>query len=246
MEASQKTNWRAIITFYILALTFSWSFRFWEIFAPDSFTQLPMPVRNLSRMWGPGLAAIVCFYIFKKSHRKTVSLFGSSFIKSALFFGLPFIVWALLLLFFPQKEDIQLSFLAILIPFGFLMTLGEELGWRGFLQDAFGQMKEWKKWLLIGLMWEFWHYRQAADWMGQLQTRGLMLASVLALTVILGKATDRTKSLMVPITLHAWANLQIEFGSFNAHLAGVISLIIWGWLLWKWPQSNSLNPQKEP
>lgn len=34
---------------------------------------------------------------------------------------------------------------------------GEELGWRGFLQNEFRRMRFWRSSLLIGLIWGFWH-----------------------------------------------------------------------------------------
>jgi membrane protease YdiL (CAAX protease family) len=36
-------------------------------------------------------------------------------------------------------------------------ALGEEIGWRGFLQKELGYLGLWKSGLLIGLMWGFWH-----------------------------------------------------------------------------------------
>jgi len=67
------------------------------------------------------------------------------------------------------------------------------------------------------------------------------------LTFIIGKLTERTKSLFVAITLHAWVNIQMEFSHFNTHLAGGISLIIWTLLIWKWnslPESRRISYNK--
>ena len=38
------------------------------------------------------------------------------------------------------------------------MILGEELGWRGFLQDALRPLTPYKKYIIIGVMWELWHF----------------------------------------------------------------------------------------
>jgi membrane protease YdiL (CAAX protease family) len=38
-----------------------------------------------------------------------------------------------------------------------VFALGEEIGWRGFLQKELGYLGLWKSGLVIGLMWGFWH-----------------------------------------------------------------------------------------
>jgi hypothetical protein len=40
----------------------------------------------------------------------------------------------------------------------FVSILGEELRWRGFLQDALRPLPPVKRFVLIGVMWEFWHF----------------------------------------------------------------------------------------
>ena len=53
---------------------------------------------------------------------------------------------------------IQLAFAVILAPFiNVLFTLGEELGWRGFLLPKLMPLGQWKAILLSGAIWGFWH-----------------------------------------------------------------------------------------
>jgi uncharacterized protein len=117
------------------------------------------------------------------------------------------------------------------------MILGEELGWRGFLQDALRPLKEWKRWLVLGLMWEFWHFTRGLVNGTPIQLilrKSMMIAMVLILTYIIGRLTEKTKSLMVAITLHSWFDIQFEYSHINTYIAGVFSIIIWIVLLWKW------------
>lgn len=234
-----KTNWKAVIVFYLLACAFSWPFFAWRDLYSESWqnSNIPNAVRNLLVMWGPGFSALVCFFLFRKTHVRTITLTGSSVLKSLLFFLLPYLVWTIISLINPDEKTIKPEFMLELIPFGFLMIIGEELGWRGFLQDVLRPLKEWKRWLILGLMWEFWHFTRGIV-EGELPQiivrKSIMIISVLILTFIIGKLTDKTKSLMVAITIHSWANIQFEFTHVNTHIAAVISLVIWFILIWKW------------
>lgn len=188
-------------------------------------------------MWGPGISAIICFFVFRKTHIRTISLTGTSIGRSLLFYFMPFVVWIILSITNPVENSLKPIFFLKLISFGFLMILGEELGWRGFLQDSLQHLKDWKKWLILGLMWEFWHFTRGLT-SGELPQiivrKSIFIVAVLILTFIIGRLTDKTKSLMVAITLHSWINIQFEFSRINAHIAGGVSLIIWALLIWKW------------
>jgi uncharacterized protein len=149
-----KTNWVSVIVFYLIACAFSWPFFAWRDLYPESRSGscVPNALRNLGVMWGPGLAALFCFLIFRNTHVRRITFAGSSLVKSLLFFFLPYLLWAIVLLLNPDKDTIRPVYLLQLLPFGFFMIMGEELGWRGFLQDALYPLKEWKRWLLLGLM----------------------------------------------------------------------------------------------
>jgi membrane protease YdiL (CAAX protease family) len=238
-----QPNVKAIVIFYVLACAISWPFFFWRDVFPESWAtaQVPSRMLNLFIMWGPGIAALIVFRLFKGSHERQISFSGASLPKSLMFFFFPYLIWAMLLWINPDKNTIAPQYLLQLLPFGFLMILGEELGWRGFLQDALRPLKAWKRWLILGLMWEFWHFTRglvSGAFPQILLRKMILLLSVLLLTVIIGRLTDRTKSLMVAITLHSWVNIQFEFPHFNTLLAGGISLLIWAVLIWKWDASN--------
>jgi uncharacterized protein len=243
-STSTQTNWTAIVTFYLIACAFSWPFFAWRDLYPENWaaTTVPAPLRNLGVMWGPGIAALICFFIFRKTHVRTITITGTSTVRSLLFFLLPYAIWIIILLINPDEKTIAPEYFLQLIPFGFLMIIGEELGWRGFLQDALRPLKEWKRWLVLGLMWEFWHFTRGLVEGGPLQLiirKTFMIALVLIMTYIIGKLTDKTKSLIVAVTLHSWVDIQFEYSHLNTHLAGVLSIIIWAVLLWKWDNKDN-------
>ncbi len=238
-STTTKPNWTAVITFYLIACAFSWPFFAWRDLFRESWatTSVPAPLRNLGVMWGPGVAALICFFIFRKTHVRTITFTGTSIVKSLLFFLLPYAIWNIILLINPCDDIITPAYFLQLIPFGFLMIIGEELGWRGFLQDALRPLKEWKRWLVLGIMWEFWHFTRGIVDCGPLQLilrKLMMIATVVILTYIIGKLTDKTKSLLVAIALHSWFDILFEFSHPNTYIAGGLSIIIWIVLLWKW------------
>ena len=99
-------------------------------------------------MWGPGISAFVCFFLFR-SHQRTITFKGTSLWRGLVFYSLiptSFAIW---------NQDFSFLYLGAL---GFISILGEELGWRGFLQDALKVKSDFFKALIIGVMWEVWHF----------------------------------------------------------------------------------------
>lgn len=239
MEKGKKINWLSIVIFYVIACAVSWPFYAWRDIYSESWvnSSIPGAIRNLGVMWGPGIAAIICFFVFKKSHNKTISLSGTSPLNSILFFLIPYAIWFSINIINPSGSNFEYTHFLVLIPFGFLMILGEELGWRGFLQDALNNLKEWKRWLILGTLWEFWHFTNMMmnkEPIDMIKVKLIRLIAVIIITVVIGKLTNRTKSLLVAITLHSWINIQIEYNTLNTIIAGILSLIFWTYMIMKW------------
>ena len=103
--------------------------------APRKLEGLPIPPEFQSPlvMWGPGLAAIVVFFVFPRMRSGFLSLPGSSWKRSALCFLIPICFACIAYAIESEKFSWKLGF--DLVVWGFA-CLGEELGWRGFLQGA--------------------------------------------------------------------------------------------------------------
>lgn len=229
--------YKEIIVFYVLACGISWPFFAWRDLFSESWKAFGFEYKNMLYMWGPALSALICFGIFRKSHQRFILFFGTSIIKSLLFYLLPFLVWTITIYFLPGERDLSFPKLMMLTFTGFLMILGEELGWRGFLQDSLRNIKEPKRWLILGLMWEIWHFTRGLveGSPAQIVIRKIMLTFfVLIITYVIGKLTDRTRSLMVAITFHAWFNIVFEFPSLNTYIAMAVNIVLWFVMLRKW------------
>jgi len=55
-------------------------------YAPQFLVQAGDP---LGLMWGPGIAAMVCMLAFRRSHRRVITLGGSSWVRGVLFYFTP-------------------------------------------------------------------------------------------------------------------------------------------------------------
>lgn len=159
-ESPRTIDWRAVIAFFVLACAWSWPFLWWRDMHPDSFRAFPLPhpLKNTLVMWGPGLAALVCLRLFRASHRRTVAMAGGASWRALAFYALPMLVLALVGVQDGGSGGTVRALVLAIAAIGFVNILGEELGWRGFLQDALRPLARPQRYLLIGLMWVAWHF----------------------------------------------------------------------------------------
>ena len=134
----------------------------------------------------------------------------------------------------------------VFVILGFISILGEELGWRGFLQDALRPLPEFLWYVLIGIMWELWHFtnRMGHGELLQVVIRvSIWIAALILISFIMGRATDRSKSVVVAVTLHAWIDILAEFSQAATYIVFGLAIPFWIYLLWKWSDKNNLQQQ---
>lgn len=249
-----KVNWIAIGAFYFLACALSWPFFWWRDIHPESWWAWQFPLTNRNSpltfilknailMWGPGVAALVCLQVFRKNHWRTITLWGTSAWRSLMFYFVPILLAVLVGVPMPDGSVNRLG--AIALGFVTLLTvLGEELGWRGFLQDALCPVSSWKRYILIGVMWEFWHFTNRTTH-GSFARIVLFLVLFYPLGIILsaliGEATERGKSLLIAVTLHAWFDIAVTFPNARTLIALGLSIPFWFFMLVSWRASEVGN-----
>jgi len=239
--AGVRVNWKSVATYYSIACLWSWPF-FWRrdiLHIPDT------PITSISRllihwglMWGPAIGALVCLVVFRSSHRRVITLGGNSWVRSVLFYAAPF----LLLAAFRAHALYGYARPAVVAAFpSFVSILGEELGWRGFLQDALRPLPPVKRFILIGVLWEFWHFttRTAQGW-SPLRVAVTLLISysaVIVLSFMIGYAAERSRSVVVAVSLHAYVDVLLN--NLDLYVPLLLALPIWGMLLLTWPRAIS-------
>ena len=189
--------------------------------------------------WAPTFALLI---LFKKLYPDwTVGAFFRNAFKERLNFKLLLVVTVALLVItagivgvgaFSQK----VSFFSLLnFTFaGFLITLfsgamGEESGWRGYLQQSVEKRHSLLRALLIvGIIWAFWH---VPTWMNYI-TGGmpylipLDILDKIALAFIIGICYNRCRNLLVPMWIHFVANMVV-----NGTQGTLIDYYVWYVLL---------------
>jgi hypothetical protein len=124
---------------------------------------------------------------------------------------------------------------------GGFSTLGEEVGWRGFLQGALKPLGRVRGYLLLAILWEAWHFTSHTkgtlpEVMSRLE---IYVPLVIAITFVLGFVTERTGSLLVAVTLHEWIDIVFDGSQAYLYWAAFVSLPVWLWLVWTWPKSKT-------
>ncbi len=119
----------------------------------------------------------------------------------------------------------------------FIFTLGEELGWRGFLQVQLEDLPKWKRYLLIGVLWELWHFTTrtlSGSIIAGILRPILFIIPLSALSFLYGESVNKTKSLVVAVTLHSWLNIIFEFPQTNTYIVLSDSIPFWIFMIVKW------------
>ena len=236
-------KYKPVIVFYLLACLFSWPFFLWRDVFSDSWSNLNIYylLKICLIMWGPGLSAIICSIIFRDRTKKTITFFGTSVIKTLLFWGVPMTLF--LIFGFKGYEGSYTDF-AIYMAGTFIFTLGEELGWRGFLQDQLNHLPKWKRYLAIGAMWELWHFTTrtlSGNMIARILRALMFIVPNSVLSWILGESVNKSKSIIVAVTLHSWINILIEFGNTNTYIIFGLSVPFWCFMLLKWNKNETMN-----
>lgn len=204
-QPAPRPDWRGIALFYLLACGISGPLLLWRDLAPESWAASPIPpwLRPLLYGWGPAIGALIVLRIRRAHHRRTITLTGGS--TGASLFAVAFPV-VLLAAWAPARTAAS-PHLAGLIAGSHAVAyaFGEELGWRGYLQDALRPLRPWPRWLLLGLMWGIWHMLTFAGH-GPIGEQLLRLAIFYAVLVLasaaIGNAVERSRSLLVATACH--------------------------------------------
>jgi uncharacterized protein len=238
-EVQPTPNWRAIAVFYFLACLWSWPFFWWRDVHTASWNawHLPEEIKGLTQPWGPALAAMAVLYLFPQVRSRSVSLFGASWKRSALCLVTPIVFVCIASAI--QSSHVPYKLVYYLLIGGF-STLGEELGWRGFLQGALRPLGRLRGYLLLALMWEVWHFTSHTKgaWDEVISRLAIIVPAVVVITFALAFLTERTGSVVLATAVHEWIDLAVDPGG-RFLWAGLAAVPVWLWIAWTWPKRNS-------
>jgi hypothetical protein len=123
---------------------------------------------------------------------------------------------------------------------GGFSTLGEELGWRGFLQGALQPVGRMRGYLLLALMWEVWHFTSHTKgaWDEVISRLAIIVPAIVVITFALAFLTERTGSVVLATAVHEWIDLAVDPGG-HFLWAGLAAVPVRLWITWTWPKRNS-------
>lgn len=213
----KSVHWKAVLTFYGIALLISSPLRLHLVPILGNY-------QNYLSALGPAIAGVLCLFIFRKSHVRLNTLFGTSIKFSLLFTIIPFIGFAIV--GFPNGIGNSL-YVCIYI---FIYCLLEEMGWRGFLQDALEPLKPARRYLLIGILWELWHLRFLSNSL-TLPAKLMLLGSTIAGSYGIGKVTETTRSVISAAWIHMLFNIIFEIKMPQQEKILLIIYLIIAWTI---------------
>ncbi|MFB0937836.1 MAG: CPBP family intramembrane metalloprotease, partial [Urechidicola sp.] len=191
------------------------------------------------------IAALIAISFLKKKRKTEITLFGTSKSKSLIMTIIPIIILTII----GVKNDFELDshlygFIAIVTTL--LYCIMEEYGWRGYLQEEFKTLKPWKKYLLIGFIWYFWHLTFLTE--ASIGDNIFFFAMMVFGSWGIGQVAESTKSILASACFH----LIIQIMMFNALIRNgidgtekliiiLVSVTLWFVIIKKWEKENTIS-----
>jgi membrane protease YdiL (CAAX protease family) len=156
--SQKKINWFELLIFYAVAVLVSAPFRLSLI---DLSKIAPLPCGfdifyHILRGIGPAVGFIVVFYFLKSKDERKFSFWGLSKLYTLL--AAAVIPIGLVIIGVQNKSGVNEHYYGLLSGIMLILyAIGEEYGWRGYLQQALAPLKEPWRILAIAVLWYMWH-----------------------------------------------------------------------------------------
>jgi membrane protease YdiL (CAAX protease family) len=200
---TSKINWKYVIGFYLLALVLAFPFNSFmteelhqkltvgTIFYKSSF--LPAGLATL-------IVGVLALY-YDKSVIKEVTFLGQHNMKNVIITILPLMVFTISGL--QNSIKINPHLFGLLVSLLFLAyALTEEVFWRGYLINALRPLGPFKQYVLLALLWWFWHipFRDGQDFVG-------FFIMIVGGSFLISKFVEATKSFFTTAAIHSIMNI---------------------------------------
>ncbi len=234
-----KTNWKYIGLFLILAIGIS---------APIHLGYFDKTYKAITDEWiikdwvyiiagiGPLIAGIITL-LFHKSVSHRITIWGDKKVKNILIALLPVVAFTIFGL--GNSRGINIHYYGfVYATINLIYAFFEEFGWRRYLQNALeGINKNWK-YILIGIIWWFWHMRFDTLF-------DLFIFPIICIGggYLLGKLADDTKSILPVVTIHSLIILLTNSGAMTLQKMTGVGLTIIGWIIIEqiWKREKAYN-----
>ncbi|MDY3547571.1 CPBP family intramembrane metalloprotease [Riemerella anatipestifer] len=224
MNELKKVNWLKVLLFYGILLLSTFLARklpnILQIIL-GKFTEINIPWN-----YNHGIAVLVVSFIFYKFSdiKSRYSLFGTNKLKSVLF---PIVLLTGYTIHgIENEEGINPHFWAfVFCLFTLIYDIMEEYTWRGYLIENLGKTNLVIKSLISGVFWGIWHLLIFRDF-EQYGGFGIFLVFCILFSLLLTFSILRTKSIIVPSTIHALL-IRTNIVTLICFLIYVVLLFTW-------------------
>lgn len=220
----KQVNWFRILLFYSLILIGTFFIRklpnfFQLIFGGLVDFQLPWNMNH-------GLIILIVSLVFYKFSKvkKDVSLLGKEKYSTLIFPLILIVGYAM----YGIENNYGINkhvWASIFISITLLYDIAEEYTWRGYLNDALGNTFWIIKSIITGIFWSVWHLFIFNDF-SQFGGFGIFMLLCVIFSFVLTYSTIRTKSIIVPATIHALM-AKTNLSTLIIFIIILVLLIVW-------------------
>lgn len=180
----------------------------------------------LPAAFGTCLIALL-FYRLDKINVRKMTLLGNNPLKNIIFSIIPIIVFSITGIENYYNEDIY-SFGLIYCILNFIYAVGEEICWRGYLNDSLSFVNKYFKYSLTGILWWAWHLRFSNAFELLIFPIFCIMASF-----FMGAIADKTKSYLTAGGIHLFLMILTSNSSLTTHKLTIASFVILFWIMIK-------------
>lgn len=225
----QKINWKEVIVFYTVAVLVSAPFRLGLIDLDKSW---PLPYGlsifyHVLRGIGPAAGFAVMYFFFKSPGSRRFSFFGFNTTYSIL--AASVIPLGLVVIGVKSQESPNPHYQGLITGLMLVLySLGEEYGWRGYLQQALEPLKPIYRIILIATLWYLWHLNFLLPG-GSVQMHLIHFLSLVLGSWGLLKISQSTYSVLFTSAVHLSFNIVSDVkADLNGKLIVLgIAVLIW-------------------
>ena len=167
------------------------------IIKPDFYINLNPHLQSLLSGISPLIGGLVLVKIFNRPNNLT--LFSVGFWNTIFVITLPILLFFVIGSFNIGKPNYTIA-LAIMVAI--LYAIFEEYGWRGYLQSELNTVSGIFKYIIISVLWYFWHLNLGLDLQHLLSYFFVLMGSI-----GIGYVADKSKSLILPSLFHMFFNI---------------------------------------
>jgi membrane protease YdiL (CAAX protease family) len=221
-----------LFLFVVLTFVFNLVLLFAHIKSNIGFEKISI---NLPQ-FAPALAFLVTILLFKDLFRPIIINFNRVvFVKTSLAIIIPIALYTFTY-FIGMLIGIDVKILPNLFPslitclFGLIIgSIGEEIGWRGFLQPLLEyKYSKFVSSLIVGLIWGLWHIIHYKN--GLIFMAGYVLFTICISIVFVYLLKDTQNNLIIATVFHTAINasfITFFYGNYTNIKLWSVSLIVW-------------------